>query len=100
GTGDDQALGLALDGAGGVYVVGEAGAAFPSTPGSYRNAGLLIDAFAAKLRGPLTLSLVNPAMGPTAGGTQVTLGGTGFTPNLLATFGDASVPATYADATT
>ncbi|HEY8207369.1 MAG TPA: SBBP repeat-containing protein [Myxococcaceae bacterium] len=100
GTDDDRALGIALDNAGGVYVVGQAGAAFPFTPGAYRNTGLLADAFAAKLREPFTLTQVNPSTGPTVGGTQVTLGGTGFTPNLMATFGDASVPTTYAGATT
>jgi len=100
GTDDDRANGIAVDDSGGVYVVGESGAAFPSTPGAFRSTGQPIDAFAVKLREPFTLSLVNPAAGPTTGGTQVTLSGTGFTPDLSATFGGAPVPATYVDATT
>jgi MYXO-CTERM domain-containing protein len=49
GTDDDRALGIAIDGSGGVYVVGQAGAGFPSVTGSYRNPGAPADAFAAKL---------------------------------------------------
>ncbi|HZN93603.1 MAG TPA: hypothetical protein VFB81_12915, partial [Myxococcales bacterium] len=50
GTDDDWALGVALDGDGGTYVVGRAGAAFPFVPGSYRSTGALSDAFAVKLQ--------------------------------------------------
>lgn len=100
GTGDDWALGIAVDGAGGTYVVGQTGATFPTTPGALQSPGLGVDAFAVKLREPFSLSAVNPAQGPTGGGTQVALTGSGFTPNLTATFGDASVPATYAGPTT
>lgn len=66
-TGDDQALGVAVDDAGGTYVVGESEGAFPSAPGSYRNPGLLIDAFAAKL---LTVPGPAPDGGTDGGGAD------------------------------
>jgi len=100
GASDDQALGLAVDGTEAAYVVGQTGGGFPSTPGAYQSPGTAVDAFAAKLRAALTLSQVDPASGTTAGGTQVTLTGSGFAPYMHATFGGASVPTTYASPAT
>jgi MYXO-CTERM domain-containing protein len=92
GPNDDRALGLAIDGLGSAYIVGESRSGFPTTPGSYvspiRGA---VDAFAAKFREPITLTAVNPASGPTDGGTPVSLVGSNFVSNLSVSFGTSSV---------
>ncbi|AKU93068.1 IPT/TIG domain-containing protein [Vulgatibacter incomptus] len=52
--------------------------------------GILVGGF--RYDGPFSLALVDPSMGARAGGTRVTLRGSGFRPGMATSFGDTASP--------
>ncbi|HXF39527.1 MAG TPA: SBBP repeat-containing protein [Blastocatellia bacterium] len=86
GANDEAGTGIALDGAGNVYITGSTGsteASFPVTVGPFTANSGFQDAFVAKLRFSVnanapTISSISPASGSINGGTNVTITGTKF----------------------
>ncbi len=86
GTTDQQGNGVALDGSRNIYVGGWTKSAdFPTAvPFQAAYAGGLYDGFVTKISAPSpapspAITGINPNVGPDAGGTIVTITGTGFT---------------------
>jgi PKD repeat protein len=84
GTPGDSGQGIAVDGSGNAYITGDTGSTdFPNTTGAFQRSygGGSRDAFV--VRSPMlplpVLTSISPASGSTAGGTSVTITGTGFT---------------------
>ena len=94
-SGGDQALGIALDLAGDVWVAGQTDSSdFPVKPGAIQTthgAGLF-DAFVVKIGDALSLTAVIPSSGGTSGG-PVRLTGTGFMAGATVTFGGVAATA-------
>src|SRR5258708_39277533 len=98
--GRDAMGGLGLEGGGRVAVVPASGNGGGSPVGS--DITVLVNSGSA---GPLlpapTVTSVNPPGGPLAGGTAVTIGGTGFVSGATVTFGAAAATnVTFVNATT
>lgn len=97
-SGGDKAFGLALDPAGDVWVVGQTDSLdFPVKPNaiSITHGGGQFDGFVVKLGDALSVTSVLPTSGSTAGGTAVTVTGTGFMSGVTVTFGGAAATAVY-----
>jgi hypothetical protein len=71
--------------------------AITSTDGSAQNAGLTIVTLANI---PLGIGTLTPATGPAAGGTQITIRGSGFQTGTTVTIGGINAPATFKDINT
>jgi IPT/TIG domain/Beta-propeller repeat len=95
GAKDDVGTGIALDGAGNVYITGttiSTETSFPVTAGPFLTYKGFQDAFVAKLKFSVnanapTVSGVNPASGSINGGTSVTITGTKFANGATVSFG-------------
>ena len=95
-SGGDKAFGIALDPAGDGWVVGQTDSLdFPVKPNaiSIAHGGGLFDGFVVKVGDPLSVTSVLPTSGSTAGGTAVTVRGTGFMSGATVTFGGAAATA-------
>jgi len=95
GANDEAGTGIALDGAGNVYITGSTGsteASFPVTVGPFMAYKGFQDAFVAKLRFSVnanapTISSISPASGSINGGTNVTITGTKFVKRAAVSLG-------------
>jgi len=85
---------------GSFLAVDETGArlfALTSTDGTPQNAGLTVVQLASV---PLAIGTLTPASGPAAGGTSVTLRGSGFQPGITAKLGGKPAAVAFKDANT
>ena len=92
----DKAFGIALDSAGDYWVVGQTDSTdFPVKAGAIQltHGGGQFDGFVVKIGDPLSVTSVLPTSGSTAGGTAVTVRGTGFMSGATVTFGGAAATA-------
>ncbi|MGB7028202.1 MAG: IPT/TIG domain-containing protein, partial [Candidatus Acidiferrum sp.] len=71
--------------------------AITSTDGTAQNAGITIVTLANV---PLGIGTLTPATGPAAGGTQITIRGSGFQTGTTVTIGGINAPATFKDMNT
>jgi hypothetical protein len=92
GTGVDNGNGIALDTADNIYITGRTSSGdFPITPGAFQTVNAGTTAFVAKISPIVVPSPVvtgiSPTTGSTAGGTVVTITGSGFTGATTVEFG-------------
>jgi hypothetical protein len=71
--------------------------AITSTDGSAQNSGVTIIQLA---KVPLGIGTLNPSSGPAAGGTTITLRGSGFVSGAKVTIGGKAATTTFTDANT
>jgi hypothetical protein len=71
--------------------------AITSTDGTAENAGITVITLATV---PLGIGTLNPSNGPAAGGTQITIRGSGFQSGVTVTIGGKTATATFVDMNT